>query len=50
LLARPLLQNKIKNLEAGQPDLIATANISCYSFLQQAASVPVKHWIELLDP
>jgi glycolate dehydrogenase iron-sulfur subunit len=49
-LARPLLQNKIKNLQAGQPDLIATANIGCYSFLQQAASVPVKHWIELLDP
>ncbi len=49
-LARQLLKNKIKSLEAGHPDLIATANIGCYSFLQQEAHVPVKHWIELLDP
>lgn len=48
-LARQLLKNKIRCLEAGHPDLIATANIGCYSFLQQDAHVPVKHWIELLD-
>ena len=48
-LARQLLKHKINNLEAGHPDLIATANIGCYSFLQQEAHVPVKHWIELLD-
>ena len=48
-LARQLLKDRVRNLEAGDPDLIATANIGCYSFLQQEAQVPVKHWIELLD-
>lgn len=48
-LSMRLLDRKIKALEAHQPQLIATANIGCYAQLRQAASVPVRHWIELLD-
>jgi len=44
-----LLHQKIKALETHQPQLIVTANIGCYGHLRQAASVPVRHWIELLD-
>lgn len=47
-LSQQLLNNKVKALEAGQPACIATANIGCWSHLSTSASVPVKHWIELL--
>ncbi|QSA97715.1 glycolate oxidase subunit GlcF [Methylococcus sp. EFPC2] len=49
-LAGRLLDNKLAALQAGQPELIATANIGCLSHLQSAARVPVRHWVELLDP
>ena len=44
-----LRRRKLTALEAGRPDVIATANIGCLSHLQGAAQVPVRHWIELLD-
>jgi len=44
-----LRRRKLAALEAGRPDVIATANIGCLSHLQGAAGVPVRHWIELLD-
>lgn len=47
-LARRLRTNKLATLEKPGPALIATANIGCLTHLQAAASVPVKHWIELL--
>ncbi|MHB8472273.1 MAG: glycolate oxidase subunit GlcF [Gammaproteobacteria bacterium] len=47
-LARRLRANKLAALETPGPALIATANIGCLTHLQAAASVPVKHWIELL--
>lgn len=47
-LARRLRANKLAALEASGPALIATANIGCLTHLQATASVPVKHWIELL--
>lgn len=48
-LSTRLLQDKITSLEAGQPDIIATANIGCLIHLQSATKTPVKHWIELLQ-
>jgi len=48
-LSRRLQQNKLRALQAGAPELIATANIGCLNHLQGAARVPVLHWIELLD-
>jgi glycolate oxidase iron-sulfur subunit len=48
-LSQRLLANKLKALESGAPDMIVTANIGCLAHLQTRATVPVKHWIELLD-
>ena len=47
-LSRKLLDNKIRALESGGPDVIATANIGCQLHLQQETDLPVKHWIELV--
>jgi glycolate oxidase iron-sulfur subunit len=48
-LSQQLLRAKIAALEGGAPDVIATANIGCLHHLRGAASVPVRHWVELLD-
>ncbi|HSU45035.1 MAG TPA: glycolate oxidase subunit GlcF [Casimicrobiaceae bacterium] len=48
-LAGRLKVNKLHALEANVPDVIATANIGCMTHLQSGASVPVRHWIELID-
>ncbi|TAK80049.1 MAG: glycolate oxidase iron-sulfur subunit [Betaproteobacteria bacterium] len=48
-IAGELRARKIESLEEGAPEYIATANIGCLAHLQPAASVPVRHWIELLD-
>lgn len=48
-LSERLLAEKINALEAGSPQLVATANVGCQLHLQTRASVPVRHWIELLD-
>ena len=37
---------KLKALEAGRPDVIATANIGCLAHLADGAKRPVRHWIE----
>ncbi len=42
-------KEKVAALEAGQPDVIASANIGCLMQIQSGSSVPVKHWIELID-
>ena len=47
-LSRRLLAAKLSALEAGEPELIATANIGCLAHLRAGAKVPVRHWVELL--
>jgi len=47
-LSVELRDSKVKNLLAGQPEVIATANIGCLMHLQGGTDKPVKHWIELL--
>ena len=44
-----LLNGKLESLQAGQPDIIATANIGCLTHLQTGTDILVKHWVELLD-
>ena len=44
-----LKARKLGHLQAGQPELIATANIGCLTHLQSGSDVPVRHWVELLD-
>lgn len=48
-LSRQLLRNKVAALESGRPEAIATANIGCLAYLQSGTTVPVQHWIEVLD-
>ena len=48
-LSSKLKAAKLKALEAGRPDVIATANIGCLAHLAGGTKRPVRHWIELLD-
>ena len=47
-LATRLLRAKVAALEAGAPQLIATANIGCLAHLRSGTTLPVHHWVELL--
>ena len=48
-LSQRLLRDKLGQLQAERPDVIATANVGCQLHLQSGAEVPVRHWVELLD-
>jgi len=48
-LADELRQRKLATLNAGNPQVVATANIGCLMHLQGAAKLPVRHWIECMD-
>ena len=48
-LSQQLLQDKVNALESAEPDVIATANIGCLTHIQSMTSIPVRHWIEVLD-
>ena len=47
-LSRQLLANKLSCLTAGEPALIATANVGCQLHLAGRAGVPVVHWVAML--
>jgi glycolate oxidase iron-sulfur subunit len=48
-LSSRLKTNKLAALEAGRPEVIASANIGCMTHLASGTARPVRHWIELLD-
>ncbi|HEY7902208.1 MAG TPA: glycolate oxidase subunit GlcF [Casimicrobiaceae bacterium] len=48
-LSEELKANKLAALEAGAPDVIATANIGCLVHLASAARRPVLHWVEIFE-
>ena len=48
-IATELRDRKLDALTAGDPELIATANIGCQVHLATATELPVVHWITLLD-
>ena len=48
-ISRRLRDDKVRALESGAPEVVATANIGCLAQLESGAAVPVVHWIELLD-
>jgi glycolate oxidase iron-sulfur subunit len=48
-LSRQLLRNKVQALESDRPEGIATANIGCLAHIQTGTTLPVRHWVELLD-
>ena len=49
ILSQQLLKEKLINLTAEKPDQLVTANIGCLMHLQSGTSLPVRHWIEILD-
>ncbi len=52
-LSQQLLANKVKALESGAPEVVATANIGCLAHIESglnaSTGTPIQHWIELLD-
>ncbi len=48
-LSKQLRDNRLDALEAGNPELIVTANIGCQTHLDGAGRTPVRHWIEIVD-
>jgi len=48
-LSKKLLKNKLKALTVDKPDQIVTANVGCQMHLASASSVPVRHWVEVVD-
>ena len=48
-ISNQLKEKKLKNLKASNPEMIVTSNIGCLMHLQKGNSIPVKHWVELLD-
>ncbi len=48
-LSGQLLENKLAALCAGKPEVIASDNVGCQMHMSSASSVPIKHWIELLE-
>jgi len=48
-LSQRLLKNKVAALESDEPAMLATANIGCLTHIQSGTSLPVRHWINILD-
>jgi glycolate oxidase iron-sulfur subunit len=48
-ISQRLRDKKLQALTGDEPTLIATANIGCQLHMGETASVPVVHWLELLD-
>ena len=48
-LSNELRSRKLESLVGDRPDVIATANIGCLEHLRQVSTVPVRHWIEIVD-
>ncbi|MGN6315411.1 glycolate oxidase subunit GlcF [Trinickia sp.] len=48
-LSYTLRDKKLRNLEALEPQMIVSANVGCIAHLQSGTSMPVAHWIELVE-
>lgn len=48
-ISKQLRAKKLTALMTGGPAIIATANVGCQSHLQETSSIPIMHWIELVD-
>jgi glycolate oxidase iron-sulfur subunit len=48
-LATQLRDRKLGNLADLAPQLIVSANMGCIQHLQSGTSIPVKHWIEVVE-
>ncbi len=48
-LAQRLLTRKLTALATDQPERIVTANVGCQLHLASGSTLPVQHWIEIVD-
>lgn len=48
-IADRLRADKLRALEAGRPEVIATANVGCHHHLAGATETPIVHWLELIE-
>jgi glycolate oxidase iron-sulfur subunit len=48
-LATQLRDRKLGNLTDLEPQTIVSANMGCIQHLQSGTSIPVKHWVEVLE-
>jgi glycolate oxidase iron-sulfur subunit len=48
-LSYALRNQKLERLHAVEPQMIVSANIGCIAHLQSGTSLPVAHWIELVE-
>ena len=48
-LSYTLRNQKLEKLNALEPQMIVSANVGCISHLQSGTSMPVAHWIELVE-
>jgi glycolate oxidase iron-sulfur subunit len=48
-LSYTLRNQKLERLRAVEPQLIVSANVGCIAHLQSGTSIPVTHWIELVE-
>ena len=48
-IARQLRDRKLGQLTRLEPDCLVSANVGCITHLQSGTSLPVKHWIEVLE-
>lgn len=48
-LSGALLRQKLDNLAALGPEIIATSNIGCMLQLEKESTFPVRHWLEIVD-
>lgn len=44
-----LRDRKLRNLEVLEPQMIVSANVGCIAHLQSGTSMPVGHWVELVE-
>jgi glycolate oxidase iron-sulfur subunit len=48
-ISRELRDRKLAELTPLKPACIVSANVGCIGQLQSGTSIPVKHWVEVLD-
>jgi len=48
-IAQKLLDEKIKNIEKTNPDLISTGNIGCITQIASGTQIPILHTVEIID-
>ena len=48
-ISHQLRENKLAALQAGEPEVILSANVGCITHLQSGTGTPVRHWLEWLD-